>query len=627
MAMGEEHYDTAEARGVLAKVLAVRGELEAALREFAQAIPILISRTHLASDEEATTRTAREQRLRIILEAYLELLADIRGSELERKAGIDAAAEAFRVADVARARAVQRALAESAARAAGRDPALSDLVRGAQDSVRQTVAFYGLLAAITNQPSKERQADLEDRLRQRIAMLQASRAKLDEEIERRFPDYAQLINPKPPTVEETRKQLRPDEALIATYVGEQRSFVWAVPRTGAVAFAAVPLGRDDIGFDVTYLRGALDAKAATLGAIPDFDVEVAHDLYKALLDPVKDGWWAADSLLIVAHGPLGQLPFALLPTEPAKLPRKEPLLFDGYRGVPWLARSHAITVLPSVASLVTLRATPRGDAGRRAFAGFGDPWFSTAQRDADETVKLASRGDLELRSLPIRLRSLPVMDGVDSAELAQLPRLPDTADELRSIALALGADPTRDVFIGEAATEGRVKTMDLSGRKVIVFATHGLVAGDLNGLTQPALALSSPAVVGGKDDGLLTMGEILGLKLDADWVVLSACNTASGDGAGAEAVTGLGRAFFYAGARALLVSNWPVHSQSAKDLTTDLFRRQAADASLTRAEALRNAMVAMIDGGTYADSATGEALFAYAHPIFWAPFTLIGDGG
>jgi len=273
-----------------------------------------------------------------------------------------------------------------------------------------------------------------------------------------------------------------------------------------------------------------------------------------------------------------------------------------------------------------------GDPARSPFIGYGDPWFSadqsaSAPETAIRTAALSGADSLDLRGLPIRLRGAPVMGGVDSAELAQLPRLPDTAEKLRSIALALGADPTQDVFIGEAASEGRVKTMDLSGRKVIAFATHGLVSGDLNGLTQPALALTSPAIVGGVDDGLLTMGEILGLRLDADWVVLSACNTASGDGAGAEAVSGLDRAFFYAGARALLVSNWPIHSQSATALITDLFRRQAADASLTRAKALRQSMVAMIDGGTYADPVTGEALFAYAHPIFWVPFTLIGDGG
>jgi CHAT domain-containing protein len=161
----------------------------------------------------------------------------------------------------------------------------------------------------------------------------------------------------------------------------------------------------------------------------------------------------------------------------------------------------------------------------------------------------------------------------------------------------------------------------------LAFATHGLVPGDLNGLLQPALALSSPLVAGGTDDGLLTMGEILGLKLNADWVVLSACNTGSGDGAGAEAVSGLGRAFFYAGTRALLVSNWPVETTSARALTTDLFRRQAEDPSTSRAEALRQTMIGLIDGPGSVDPKTGITGFSYAHPLFWAPFSLIGDGG
>jgi len=151
------------------------------------------------------------------------------------------------------------------------------------------------------------------------------------------------------------------------------------------------------------------------------------------------------------------------------------------------------------------------------------------------------------------------------------------------------------------------------------------VPGELDGLTQPALALSAPDVAGTDGDGLLTMDEILGLKLDADWVVLSACNTGSGAGAGAEAASGLGRAFFYAGTRALLLTNWSVHSASAKDLVTDLFRRQAENAALNRAEALRQAMIALLDGPGYQED--GQSLFAYAHPIFWAPYSLMGDGG
>ena len=129
------------------------------------------------------------------------------------------------------------------------------------------------------------------------------------------------------------------------------------------------------------------------------------------------------------------------------------------------------------------------------------------------------------------------------------------------------------------------------------------------------------------EDGLLTLDEILSLKLNADWVGLSACNTASGEGAGSEAVSGLGRAFFYAGARSLLVSNWPVETVSARLLTMQIFERQAADPALSRAEALRRTMLDMIDRSTATDSVSKQALYVYAHPMFWAPFSLVGDGG
>src|SRR6185436_9666521 len=239
---------------------------------------------------------------------------------------------------------------------------------------------------------------------------------------------------------------------------------------------------------------------------------------------------------------------------------------------------------------------------------------------------VADASVITTRGLPLKRRSSPQLEGVDSAELAQLPRLPDTADELKAIATALEADPAKVLNLGKDANEARVKTTDLSGFKILAFATHGLVPGELNGLRQPALALSAPDVSGTEGDGLLTMEEILALKLDADWVVLSACNTGTGAGAGAEAASGLGRAFFYAGTRALLVTNWSVHSASARELVSDLFRRQAQDAAITRGEALRQAMTAMIDGPGFKDD-KGHTLFAYAHPLFWAPYTIIGDGG
>ena len=169
--------------------------------------------------------------------------------------------------------------------------------------------------------------------------------------------------------------------------------------------------------------------------------------------------------------------------------------------------------------------------------------------------------------------------------------------------------------------------MDLSDRRVIAFATHALMAGDLDGLDQPALALSAPSISGGDEDGLLTMGEILRLKLNADWIVLSACNTGAAEGKGADAVSGLGRAFFYAGTRAVLVSMWPVETTSARKLTTGLFRYQREDKKLSRARALRKSVLELIDGPGLKDDVTGKIAASYAHPLFWAPFIIVGESG
>jgi len=243
-------------------------------------------------------------------------------------------------------------------------------------------------------------------------------------------------------------------------------------------------------------------------------------------------------------------------------------------------------------------------------------------------VASAAGADAEnvTRGIPLRMRASPHTEENDAATLSILPRLPDTRFELISMAEALEADPAKALYLGKAANEQNVETLDLAHYRIVAFSTHGLVPGDLDGLTQPALALTAPEVAGVKGDGLLTMEKILALKLDADWVVLSACNTAAGAGAGAEAASGLGSAFFYAGTRALLVTNWSVHSASARELITDLFRRQRADPALSRGEALRQAMMALLDGPGAVDG-SGRTIYSYAHPLFWAPYSVIGDGG
>ena len=392
----------------------------------------------------------------------------------------------------------------------------------------------------------------------------------------------------------------------------------------AGAFAAAPLGRDGLAEAIGHLREALEPDLAVTGDVPAFDTAAAHRLYAQLLQPVAPGWGTARHLLVVPHGALAQLPLTVLPTEAvaATVAATDGVPFSQYRKVPWLARQAAVTQLPTVAALASLRALPPGRPNRKPFVGFGDPWFSKEQASAP-SGPLTTRGGV---GGALAKRASPRKAGDYTADLAQLPRLPDTAQEVSAIATTLRAEPARDVYLGSKASESAVGRANLADYRVVMFATHGLIPGDLAGLTQPALALSAPAVTGEPGDGLLTVENILALKLDADWVVLSACNTAAAQGAGAEAVSGLGRAFFYAGTRALLVSNWPVETTSARTITSDLFRRQAETPTLARAEALQQAMLALIDGPGYVD-ASGNPVFSYAHPIFWAPFSLVGDGG
>jgi hypothetical protein len=123
---------------------------------------------------------------------------------------------------------------------------------------------------------------------------------------------------------------------------------------------------------------------------------------------------------------------------------------------------------------------------------------------------------------------------------AALPQLPDTADELNAVARDLGAAAS-DIHLGSDASETTVKRTRLADYRIVYFATHGLVAGEVRGIAEPSLALSIPVQPTDTDDGLLTASEVAELKFDADWVVLSACNTVAGDRPGAEALSGLAR--------------------------------------------------------------------------------------
>jgi len=303
----------------------------------------------------------------------------------------------------------------------------------------------------------------------------------------------------------------------------------------------------------------------------------------------------------------------------------------GYAGTAWLARRGAITMLPSVSSLKALRQVAKVSRATQPFLGFGNPLL-TGPRGTDKSAWTRQRcADPPQGTTEVASRSLqgeaPMFFRAGLADVALVRQqwpLPETADELCAVAQSTGAAPDA-VYLGDKATEANIKTLSADGTlgkaRVVHFATHGLLAGESGALfaakAEPALVLTPPEVPTATDDGLLTASEVAQLQLDSDWVVLSACNTASGgSGAGAgEALSGLARGFFYAGARALLVSHWAVNSRATVDLVVVTFDALKVEPKLGRAEALRRSMLAMIASGG-----------RNAHPANWAPFVVVGEG-
>src|SRR5215831_4628201 len=426
---------------------------------------------------------------------------------------------------------------------------LAQLVRKDQDIAAETKALdKAMVAAVSKEPG-QRDAVGEQQIRDRLAAIARERQALDKVFAAEFPDYAALSHPQPLTVKDIQGLLSGDEALVLFAGGDKETYVVAVTRT-AVAAKIIPLAASALGKKVAAFRRGLDVEAlrqsSASGKPVLFDLGLAHELYAALIGPVEDVVRDTRHLLVVPTGALTSLPFHLLVTE--KPVTAIPQLKDigAYRDAAWLIKRQAVSVLPALASLKALRQVGSRDPGAKPLVGFGDPVFdpeerakALAERSATRTRAAVTGGYGDAWRGP----------GIDRTKLARsLPSLLDTADELKAVAGKLGA-AAGDLHLGNDASETVVKRTALADYRVVYFATHGLVAGDVAGLAEPSLALTLPKHPSELDDGLLTASEVAQLKLNADWVVLSACNTAAADKPGAEALSGLARAFFYAGAR------------------------------------------------------------------------------
>jgi CHAT domain-containing protein len=618
-ALGTSHPDVARTLNNMAILYEARGESGSALAYSRKAIAAVLA--HRTAESTGATQMGAvggpvEPRVSYF-QRHVANLAVAARKGIQPLASL--AHEAIQVAQWAGQSSAATAVQQMGTRFASGPGPLASLVRESQDlAAAWRDKDKTLLDALSNPDGRQERGSI-DVLRREIAETERRLNAVAARIDKEFPDYGTLAHPKPLTAEEVQSLLGGDEALVFFLTAANESYVFALTREG-FEWRTISLDEKNMAAKVAVFRRGLDVeeltKSVDAGKSELFDLAIAHEFYVALLRPVEALIKDKPELLIVPSGPLTALPFHLLVTDnPAiAVPRMQINDMAAYRDAPWLVKRHAVTVLPSVASLKALRVFARKGQSTKPMIGFGDPVFGPNQNTAaagqrTETVEIAAR----TRAYSDYWRGA----SVDRARLADaLSPLPDSAQELKAVAAKLGASAS-DIYLGRSATEENVKRLPLADYRVVYFATHGLVAGDVEGLGEPSLALTLPHEPGELDDGLLTASEVAQLKLNADWVVLSACNTAAGQKPGAEALSGLARAFFYAGARALLVSHWRIDSKAATRLATSTFDIMKSNQTIGRAEAFRRAML------TYLDDRSD---IWNAYPGFWGSFSLVGEG-
>ncbi len=510
----------------------------------------------------------------------------------QQRAMLDA--EIFRAIQLVNSDVADQAIARASVRLAAANPVLADLVRDAQEAQRLRDQLRINAAAELAKSSDERDPQQEAKLVQALTQASDRAEALAARVQKEFPDYARLASPQPVELADVRAQLRPGQAFLSFLVGYKQGYGLLVTRAG-LSVRKLDVTAGALAADIAQLRRAF---VPQLGRLPEYSLRNAYTLYTELLAPFADDLKAVTHLAVAPGPELANLPFSLLVSA-------APADGQSYGDAAWLIRRMAVSQVPSPRAFVSLHQAERiRQAAPRAFLGLGDPLLTGA-----------AGGTAALETLAQNCRQASAMP---PALLRALAPLPDTAAEVTSVAHALGGD-AGSILLGAAASEPGFRALPLDQYRVLYFATHGLLPGELHCQAEPGLVLSPPATAAASadGDGLLEAGEIAALRLNADLVVLSACNTAAAGAGrfGGGALEGLADAFFNAGARAVLASHWEVPSGATARLMTDVFRRYGQDQERGLAEALRQSQLDLVG-----DSAT-------AHPFYWAAFTLIGVGG
>lgn len=562
-----------------------QGQTEIARQEFAKGIEYLS--IYLSSHNKLPLR-----RFGVSEEFWLGMLGDQFATLANNPANSEQILEAMQLIKNSQ---VADILSQVATRFSAEEGEMAQLIRVGQDITQENRAIEKQLASFP--PGQLPNATIEILRKRRQELVQQLKANR-EELTKRFPQYMELTRSSFVSTKELRSLLAANEALVSWFIGETES-VLLLAKASSVQVFKLKTGRTEISTLIGQLHKDLDPNT---GDLNNFDFAKAYRLYEQLLKPAEDALRGIGHLQVVTDGVLSSLPLAVLITREAKESQVN------FGNAQWLIKRHAFNALPAISSLRALRATARPTAAQQAFVGVGDPLFADHPAIGGTPTRSAKR--------IVATRGLFSTGLADPKVLRSVPSLPETADELKDIAKSLGAS-TQSLYLREAATERNVRNLPLKNYRVIAFATHGIMSDEIKGVGEPGLLLTPPERPTEDDDGVLTASEIAKLKLDADWTLLSACNTAASDGKpDAEGLTGLAKAFAYAGARTLVVSHWSVPSESTAALTSKMFQTHAAG-GVSKAEAHRQAMLHVMR------MANGR----FAHPSYWGAFFVVGDGG
>ena len=495
------------------------------------------------------------------------------------------ASEAFHVAESARARAFSDLLAEGG----------MNLERNLEaDLLKRQGEIQTRVSKLTRQLINERSKEPAKQDKEKIKGWEEELSKADEdiadwlrELRDRNPHYADLKYPEPLKLEQAQRMLT-DHSLVLSYLlGAEESFLFAVSRDG---YRVAKLPRSsDIGESVEkFIAAITDGGGAS---IEKYRVQ-AVKLYKELIQPAGDLLADKRELIIIADDSLHRLPFEAL-ISPSIADASADDRDDRSKWL-YLVRQFTISYAPSVSALASLRDYQKGTgAPQKDFVAYADPNYD---QQGASTIPAAARSAGDGRQL-------------------KLGRLLNSRDEVEGIA-KLFAKNEADLYLEDSASEENVKAKDrLSQYRIVHFSAHGLVnerRPRFSGIVLSLPKVDKEGVPLSEEDGLLSAYEILNLKLNADLVVLSACQTGIGKEIKGEGMMGLMRAFMYAGTPSVVVSLWNVNDRSAADLMIRFYKNlwKPGSEKLNKAEALRKAQLEVIKLGS--------------KPYHWAPFILVG---